>query len=178
MVSKMSARRGVALLAAVLAVFCLALAPGVTHARSPKKSNRYGIMGQFVSYDEAQQVFKVLVTSRKAKIGSQSTVGDEAPKDIEPRKERDFAVAPEGSVLSRTVIKSVEGTGVDKTGTQEGFRKAVNVIPTDRPVAFSIEKNADHKTDSNAPEYRIKTLIIVMTEEEIQRRLKEFLESE
>jgi hypothetical protein len=118
------------------------------------------------------------VTKREAKVGSQSNVGDTAPKDIEPRKERDFAINPEGSVLSRTVIKSVQGTGLDKTGTQEGFREAVKMIPTDRPLAFSIEKNADHKANPDAPEYRIMTLIILMTEEEIRERWKEFLEDD
>ena len=171
------ANRWFQVLAVGLALVSFTLVSGVADAK-PKKSKRYGIMGVFQSYDEEQQVFKVMVTKREAKVGSQSNVGDTAPKDIEPRKERDFAVNPEGSVLSRTVIKSVQGTGLDKTGTQEGFREAVKMIPTDRPLAFSIEKNADHKANPDAPEYRIMTLIILMTEEEIRERWKEFLEDD
>jgi hypothetical protein len=115
------------------------------------------------------------VTSREAKGFGGSIVGGKAPDDIELGKERDFAVEPEGSVLSRTVIKSVKGTGVDNTGTQEGFRQAVKAIPADRPLALSIEKDAGRGAESAAPEYRIKTLIIQMTEEEINRRLEEVL---
>jgi len=81
-------------------------------------------------------------------------------------------------VLSRTVIKSVKGTGLDNTGTQDGFRNAVKAIPTDRALAISIEKNADRETKPEAPEYQIKTLVIKMTEEEIQRRREELLQDD
>jgi hypothetical protein len=177
MVSKTLAIRGLQALAFALAVVSLALVPSVADAKA-KKSKRYGIEGKFLGYDEEQQVFKVLVTSREAKGFGGSTVGGKAPKDIEPGKERDFAVNPEGSVLSRTVIKSVKGTGVDNTGTQEGFRKAVKAIPTDRSLALSIEKNPKHQANPDAPEYTIKTLVIQMTEEEIRRRLEELLEND
>jgi len=173
--SKTLAIGGLQVLAIGLAVVSLALVPGVAHA---KKAKRYGIEGKFLGYDEEQQVFKVLVTSREAKGFGGSTVGGKAPKDIEPGKERDFAVEPEGSVLSRTVIKSVKGTGVDNTGTQEGFRRAVKAIPTDRSLALSIEKNAEREGNPDAPEYRIKTLVIQMTEEEIRRRMEELLEDD
>jgi hypothetical protein len=163
------------MLAVGLAVVAFTLVSGVTHAK-PKTAKRYGIEGKFLGYDEQQQVFKILVTSREAKGFGGSTVGGKAPKDIEPGKERDFAVTPEGSVLSRTVIKSVKGTGVDNTGTQEGFRKAVKAIPTDRSLALSIERNVDHEADLAAPEYRIKTLVIQMTEAEIRKRLEEVLQ--
>ena len=153
MISKTLAIRGLQMLAVGLAVASSALGSGVAHAK-PKKAKRYGIEGRFLGYDEERQVFKILVTSREAKGFGGSTVGGKAPNDIEPRKERDFAVAPEGSVLSRTVIKSVKGTGVDNTGTQEGFRQAVKVIPTDRTLALSIEKNAEHQANPGAPEYR------------------------
>ena len=171
------ANRGLQLLAVGLAVVSLTLAFGVAHAKR-KEAKRYGIEGKFLGYDEAQQVFKILVTSREAKGFGGSTVGGKAPKDIEPGKERDFAVKPEGSVLSRTVIKSVKGTGVDNTGTQEGFRKAVKAIPTDRSLALSIERNVDHEANLAAPEYRIKTLVIQMTEAEIRKRLEELLEDD
>lgn len=162
-------------LAVGLAVVSFTLVSGIADAK-PRKAKRYGIEGKFVAYDEAKQVFKILVTSREAKGFGGSTVGGKAPKDIEPGKERDFAVSPEGSVLSRTVIKSVKGTGVDNTGTQEGFRRAVQAIPTDRALAISIERNVEHEADLAAPEYRIKTLVIKMTEAEIRKRLEEVLQ--
>lgn len=175
MASRKRVIRGFQVLLAGLAVACFSLLPGMAEA---KKAKRYGIMGQFLGYDEAQQVFKILVTSREAKGFGGSTVGGKAPNDIEPRKERLFAVKPEGSVLSRTVIKSAKGTGVDNSGTQEGFRQAVKVIPTDRPLALSIEKNGDRQTNPDAPEYRLKTLVIQMTEEELRRRWEELLVDE
>jgi len=167
------ANRGLQVIAAGLAVVSFTLVSGIADAK-PRKAKRYGIEGKFVAYDEAQQVFKILVTSREAKGFGGSTVGGKAPKDIEPGKERDFAVNPEGSVLSRTVIKSIKGTGVDNTGTQEGFRLAVKAIPTDRALALSIERNADHEANLAAPEYRIKTVVIQMTEEEIRKSLEEY----
>jgi hypothetical protein len=176
-VSKTLAIRGLRVLAVGLAAVSFTLVSGVAHAKA-KQAKRYGIEGKFLGYDEEQQVFKVLVTSREAKGFGGSTVGGKAPKDIEPGKERDFAVTPEGSVLSRTVIKSVKGTGVDNTGSQEGFRQAVKAIPTDRSLALSIEKNAKHEANPDAPEYTIKTLVIKMTEEEIRRRLEELLEDD
>jgi hypothetical protein len=171
------ANRWLHALALGLAVVSFTLVSGVADAKA-KKAKRYGIEGKFVAYDEAQQVFKILVTSREAKGFGGSTVGGKAPKDIEPGKQGDFAVKPEGSVLSRTVIKSVKGTGVDNTGTQEGFRKAVKAIPTDRSLALSIEKNAAHEANPEAPEYAIKTLVIQMTEAEIREKLEELLQDE
>jgi hypothetical protein len=143
-----------------------------------KKSKRYGIEGKFLSYDQDRQVFTVLVLSRRAGgFGGGSIVGGPAPKDVEPKAEMELAVKPEGSVLSRTVIKSSEGTGLDKTGTQEGFSQAVSAIPTDRALAFSIEPNPAAKSNPDAPRYRLLTLIIKLTEAEIQQRFREFLEA-
>jgi len=93
--SKTIAVRGLQMLAVALTAISFALAPGVADARA-EKSKRYGIEGKFVAYDEAQQVFRILVTSRSAKGFGGSTVGGKAPKDIEPGTERDFAVNPEG----------------------------------------------------------------------------------
>jgi len=176
-VRKTSAIHGLVWLAVGLAAASLSLAPGAARAK-PKEAKRYGIEGRFLGYDEGRQVFKILVTSREAKGFGGSIVGGKAPDDIELGKERDFAVEPEGSVLSRTVIKSVKGTGVDNSGTQEGFRQAVKAIPTDRPLALSIEKESGSGARSDAPGYRIKTLIIRMTEEEIRQRMEEVLEDD
>ena len=164
-----------ALVAGALACGLL-LGPGADESAAAGRAKRYGIEGKFVSYDEASQTFVVLVTSTKAGGFGGSTVGGKAPSDIKARKERAFAVKPEGSVLSRTVIKSSQGTGLDNSGTQDGFNKAVQTIPADRVLAFSIEKNADHKSDASAPEYRIKTIVLVLTDEEIQARLDELLQ--
>lgn len=169
--------RGFQVLVAGLAVVSLSLVSDVANAK-PKKAKRYGIEGKFISYDEEQQVFKILVTSREAKGFGGSTVGGKAPEDIEPGKELNFAVKPEGSVLSRTVIKSVKGTGLDNTGTEEGFRKAVNAIPTDRALALSIEKNVAHGANPDRPEYALKTLVIQMTEAEIRERMEELLQDD
>lgn len=145
------------------------VAPGEALA---KPSKRYGIEGKFVSYDAASQTFTVYVTSRKASGFGGSTVGSKAPKDIEQRKERVFAVKPDGSVLSRTVIKSMKGTGLDNTGTREGFARAVSAIPLERTLAFSIEKNSEQSKDASAPEYRIKTVVIKMTDEELRAQFE------
>lgn len=143
-----------------------------------KKSKRYGIEGKFISYDQERQVFTVLVLSRKAGGFAGSTVGGPAPKDVKPKEEMELAVKPEGSVLSRTVIKSSEGTGLDKTGTQEGFSKAVTAIPTDRALALSIEPNPAAKSNPEAPRYKLLTMIIKLTEAELRERFREFLEDD
>lgn len=149
-----------------LVSFVLMLAPD--SAAAAGKGKRYGIEGKFVAYDQAAQTMKVFITSNKASGFGGSTVGGKAPKDVKVREERVFSVRPEGSVLSRTVIKSSKGTGLDNTGTQDGFNKAVSAIPTDRVLAFSIEKN----TGSSA-EYKIKTIVLKLTDEEVRQRLEE-----
>jgi hypothetical protein len=159
--------------AAAVLVLLLAVA-GAAHARG----KRYGIEGKFLGYDPARQVVSVYVTNGKVGGFGGSTVGGKAPKDIEVRQEREFAVKPEGSVLSRTVIKSAGGTGLDNSGTQEGFDRAVQAIPQDRVLAFSVEENADHAKKPDAPKYRIKTIVIKMSEEELQRRLQELFDDE
>ena len=166
-------RFGVATIVACLAALLLAV-----QAAEARKSKRYGIEAKFLSYDEKRQVFKVLVLSRSAGGFGGSTVGDEAPKDVKPKEEMELSVSPEGSVLKRTVIKSSDGTGVDKTGTQDGFRTAVQAIPTDRSVALSITENDKAKTKAGAPKYRIMTVVIKLSPEEIRRRLREILGDE
>jgi hypothetical protein len=163
-------------LTCLVVIACALVAVGA-HAAGGK-AKRYGIEGKFVSYDQATQTFVIFVTSRKAGGFGGSTVGGEAPDDIAPRKERVFAVKPEGSVLSRTVIKSSKGTGLDNSGTQAGFNRAVSAIPEDRVLALSIEKNAAHESNSDAPEYRIKTMVLRMTEEELRARWEELLQDD
>jgi hypothetical protein len=141
------------------------------HAREAK---RYGIRGVFLAWDEARNVFKIDVRSNEAPSFGGSTAGDKAPADVEIGKEMELAVKPEGSVLSRTVIKSTKGTGLDNSGTVEGFRKAVELIPKDRPIVLSIEKNGS--AANGAPPYRLQTVFIPLTDAEIERRTREFTE--
>jgi len=134
-----------------------------------KEAKRYGIKGVFREYDTARGVFKIDVTANEAGGFGGSTAGDKAPSDVEIGKPMELSVKPEGSVLSRTVIKSTQGTGLDNTGTPEGFAKAVSLIPTDRSIVFSIEKNT-----SGSPPYKLQTAFIPLTDAEIARRIKEF----
>lgn len=155
-----------------LGVLALATAPG-----AQARESRFGIEGKFVSYDEARQVFRIEVLSRSAGGFGGSTVGGRAPDDVKPGEVMEFVVKPEGSVLSRTVIRSTEGTGLDRTGTQEGFRAATQAIPRDRPLALSIAPNSAAE-GSDAPDYRLLTVIIKLTEEEIRQRLEEILQDD
>jgi hypothetical protein len=162
-------------LRAAIAALALALvgAPAVAVAKD-KNGKRYGIRGVFRSYDEAKNVFHVDVTSNEAPSFGGSTAGGRAPSDVEIGKPIELAVKPEGSVLSRTVIKSTQGTGLDNSGTAEGFKNAVKLIPTDRAVIFSIEKN--EPAAAGAPPYRLQTAFIPLTDAEIERRIREFTE--
>lgn len=158
---------------ALLAVSALVLAFDAAPAGA-KEAKRYGIKGVFREYDAARGVFKIDVTANEAPSFGGSTAGGKAPKDVEIGKPLELVVKPEGSVLSRTVIKSTQGTGLDNSGTSEGFKKAVELIPTDRAIIFSIEKNEGAAAD--APPYKLQTTFIPLTDAEIARRLKEFTE--
>src|SRR5215510_10594812 len=158
---------------ALLATTVLALGAAVAVA-APQEAKRFGIKGVFREYDAARGVFKIDVTSNEATNFGGSTAGDKAPSDVEIGKPMELAVKPEGSVLSRTVIKSTQGTGLDNSGTAEGFASAVSLIPTDRSIVFSIEKNT--ATGADAPKYKLQTAFIPLTDAEIARRIKEFTE--
>jgi hypothetical protein len=166
--------RGIPVLVAALVVV-LGLA-GLASEAEARKSKRYGIEGEFVSYDAERQVFRVKVLSRETRRFGGSVAGEEAPESLPVREEVEFSVKPEGSVLSRTVIKAVDGTGLDNSGTQEGFERAVAAIPSDKRLVFSIEKNG--AASKGAPEYRIRTVIIQLSEAELRQRLEEFLEDD
>lgn len=159
------------LVALTALVFVFALDAVPAHA---KEAKRYGIRGVFLNWDEARNVFKIDVKSNEAPNFGGSTAGDKAPSDVEIGKQMELSVKPEGSVLSRTVIKSTKGTGLDNSGTLAGFRSAVGMIPADRPVVFSIEKN--EPAVAGKPAYRLQTVFIPLSDEEIERRRKEFTE--
>ena len=76
-------------------------------------------------------------------------------------------LCPEGSVLRRTVIKSIKGGGLNN-GSKESFDAALAAIPGDRNVVFSFEKN-----DKPEPEWILKMIQIRMTEEELEARFNE-----
>jgi len=149
----------------------------VAVAASAEASGRYGIEGRFRGYDPEREIFRIEVVSRSAKGIGGSAVGGQAPDDVEPGEVMEFAVSPEGPVLSRTVIKSSEGTGLAKDGTREGFRAAVRALPKDRPLALSIARNPAAAT-GDAPPYRILTVIIQLTESEIRERLEEVIQDD
>src|SRR4029453_2551936 len=156
-------------LACTVIALCFAAAPA-----DAKEAKRYGIKGVFREYDAARGVFKIDVTANEAQNFGGSTAGEKAPSDVQIGKPMELAVRPEGSVLSRTVIKSTQGTGLDNTGTAEGFAKAVSLIPTDRAIGLSIEKNTP--AADGAPAYKLQTAFIPLTDAEIERRIREFTE--
>lgn len=159
--------------AAAFVIPALAVAFAATPALA-KEAKRYGIKGVFREYDEARSVFKVDVTANEAPSFGGSTAGGKAPGDVKSGEPLELLVKPEGSVLSRTVIKSTQGTGLDNSGTADGFKKAVALIPTDRAIIFSIEKNEG--AAAGAPPYRLQTAFIPITDAEAERRLRAFTE--
>ena len=49
-------------------------------------------------------------------------------------------------------------------------------IPTDRPLAFSIEPNGSHGEDQ--PKYRLMTVVITLSQEELEERFRRFMEEQ
>ncbi len=155
----------------VLAFAFVALAAPPMEA-SARESKRYGIEGEVLSYDEEKQTFsvKVLETNVPGRSLTGNNVGGKAPKDIRRGRTHEFAVEPEGSVLRRTVIRAETGSGLDLSGTKEGFKKAYAKIPKKRPVVMSLEKNSPEAVKQGAPKYKIMLVQIQMTLEELIRR--------
>jgi hypothetical protein len=158
----------------VLAFAFLAFAAPPMEAAA-KESKRYGIEGVILAYDEEKQTcrVKVLETNVPGRSFTENRVGGKAPKDIRRGREREFAVEPEGSVLRRTVIRAETGSGLDLSGTKEGFKTAYAKIPKERPVVMSIEKNSPKAVEQGAPKYKILLVQIQMTLEEVIRRWEE-----
>jgi hypothetical protein len=151
-------------LALVLAAF------GASRARAAE-AKRYGIEAMLLEYDEARSVFKVKVTRPKVSggFGTGGIAGD-PPSGIAKGDLLELQVVPEGSVLRRTVIKGEKGGGLDNSGTKEGFKRAVSVIPRDREVVLSFEESP--KKDAN-PRYVLRMVQIRLSPEEIADRLRE-----
>ncbi len=112
----------------------------------------------------------MLETKVEGRFASGNTVGGKAPADIKRRSEQEFAVEPSGSVLRRTVIKAMTGGGLDTTGTPEGFKKALEKVPEDRPVVISLDDNDQAAVKNGAPKYKILMIQIQYTEEELIER--------
>lgn len=151
-----------------LTAFVLLAAP--LAAQAAGKSDRFGIEGRLLEYDEARSVFKVKVTKPKVSGGfGTGGIAGKPPKGIDKGDEIEFAVVPEGSVLRRTVVKGSQGGGLDTSGTLDGFKRAVAAIPRDQDVVLSFEENAA----PGGPKYLLKMVQIRLTPEEIAERLRE-----
>jgi len=159
------------LLVWALAFGLLLLAPADAEAKTPK---RWGFEGQVVKFDEAKDTVTIKVGKTKVSggFGTGGVAGGKPPRSVGLKRgdERDFRVIPEGSVLKRTTVKDIRGAGVDNSGTVEGFKRALAVIPDDRDVVISFEKTDRALVKGGAPEYTIKMIQIRLTEEELQER--------
>jgi len=160
-------------IAAVLAIIVVVVsALAIAGAADAAREERYTIEGKILAYDVATQTFKVQVTSAKWTGFGKSPAGKDAPKDVKVATEMMLAVKPDGSVLSRTVVKSVSGGGLDNSGTQEGFSKAVATIPNHMAVVFSVTENPGAKSKADAPKYLVRTVLIRLSEEELEKRFE------
>ena len=170
------------LLFAVGAALVLGIgAPEASRAAQPiviakAKSTRYGIEGKILDYDSSKNTVKVEIKATKVSggFGTGGVAGKKPPKKLGLKRgqERDFQVQPEGSVLRRTVIKAMDGSGLDTTGTRAGFEKALAMIPSDRAVVISFEQNDKAAVGNGAPDFRIKMIQIRLTEEELRERFE------
>jgi hypothetical protein len=143
---------------------CALLAAPAAAKDEPK---RYGLEGQLIEYDAAKAIFKLKVMGTSVGGFGGNTAGAPAPKPIKAGDTLEMQVVPEGSVLRRTVIKGSKGGGLDNTGTKEGFARAVQAIPNDRPVIISFEES------KGQPQYVVRMVQIRMSPEEIEKRMRE-----
>ena len=151
-----------------LSLLCAAFGAAIPAAA---ESKRFGIEGMLLEYDEARSVFKIKVTRTKVSGGfGTGGIAGKPPTGMEKGDQLEFAVVPEGSVLRRTVIKGEKGGGLDTSGTKEGFKRAVAVIPRDREVVLSFEENVAKQGE---PPYVLKMVQIRLSPEEIAERLRE-----
>lgn len=164
----LDARAALALLVAVALVL-----PAV-NAFAAKKGKRYGLEGRLLEYDQDTNVMKVKVVKTKVSggAGTGRVAGKPAPRSIKRGSDIEFLVVPSGSVLKRTVIKNLNGGGLDTTGTKEGFLKALEMVPRDKNVIFSFEKNQA----KGGPAWDLRIIQLRMTEEEAEARLQKMEE--
>jgi len=140
------------------------------------KAKRYGIEGKILDFDSAKNTVKVEIKATKVSggFGTGGVAGKKPPRKLGLKRgqELDFQVQPEGSVLRRTVIKAMDGSGLDTTGTREGFVKALSMIPDDRAVVISFEQNDKAAIGNGAPDFSIKMIQIRLTEDELRERFE------
>ncbi len=159
---------------ALILLVSVALLLPAAGALAAKKGKRYGLEGRLLEFDQARNVIVVKVVKTKVSggAGTGRVAGKPAPKSIKRGSDIEFAVVPSGSVLKRTVIKNLNGGGLDTTGTMEGFLKALQMVPRDKNVVFSFEKNQD----KSGPEWDLRIIQLRMTEEEAEARLQKMEE--
>jgi hypothetical protein len=158
-------------LLALLATAVLCVPASVASAK--KGGARYGLEGRIVEFDESRNVLvvKVVKTKVSGSAGTGRVAGKPAPKGSFKRgADVEFAVVPEGSVLRRTVIKNQQGGGLDTTGTTEGFKKALGMVPEGKNVIFSFEKV--QKPADGEPEWALRIIQVRISEEEWDARLQ------
>lgn len=161
---------------ALLLVVALLIPAGSAFAA--KKGKRYGLEGRVQKYDEARGVLTVRVVKTKVSggAGAGRVAGKPAPKGIKRGSVLDFAVVPDGSVLRRTVIKNRDGGGLDTTGTKEGFRKALAMVPRDKNVVFSFERIK--KPKEGDPKWDLRIIQLRMSEAEAEARYQAMLKEQ
>lgn len=150
------------------AVACVTLLVVALPAASSSR-DRYGVMGRILAYDRDRQLVRVRVVETRIPE-TFNAVGKSPPNDIRAGGRYTFSVQPEGSVLSRTVIKTRRGWAADKTGTQEGFDRAMASLPDDRLLGLSIAKNPE---EGDVPPYKLMLIHVPITREEFMERLDE-----
>jgi hypothetical protein len=155
-----------------------AVAAGEALAKRPSDElERYGIKGVLRSYDAGKHELVIQVTDNKASSGrGAGLVGGPAPDDVKVGSEMRFAVRPTGALVSRTVIKGSKGTSLDNSGTEDGFRAAVQAIPSDRPILFSLVKV--EKPAPDGPQYEVRAVVVPLSDAEWAERLKQILVDE
>lgn len=158
------ATRGRARIAGVAAAAAL-LFVALSATSGPR--DRYGVMGKILAYDSERKLVRVGVVETSIPQ-TFNAVGGSPPNDIRAGSSYTFAVQPEGSVLSRTVIKTRKGWAADNSGTQEGFDRAMASLPDDRLLGLSFAENPE---EGDVPPYKLMLIHIPITREEFMERL-------
>ena len=142
------------------------LIAAVAHAKPP---DRYGLMGKILEYDPEKLLVRVKVVETRIPEWA-NHVGKRPPREIRSGREYVFSVTPEGSVLRRTVIRTQQGTTLDRTASREGFNRAIAALPDDRLLGISI---APIGGGDGKPAYKVMMIQIPRTLEEVMRRFEE-----
>lgn len=136
---------------------------------APKE--RYGLMGRIEGYDAENQTITVKVVETSIPEWG-NHVGKRPPREIRPGSTHVFAVQPEGSVLTRTVIRTKEGKALEGSNTREGFAGAMQTLPDDRLLGISLSPTGG-KGDDGEPAYKVMMIQIPRTMAEVMKRLDE-----